>query len=291
MPQQTSTVFPRLQVLLGASLWGLIGLFNRQLTAGGFSAQSIVAVRNLGGLLVLTLVLLLMDRQALHIKLRHLPYFFGTGVVSVVFFTLCYFRCQQICSLAVAAILLYTSPAFVVVLSALIWRERIDRRKFAALVLAFLGCVFVSGILQGGLTLSLAGLAMGVASGFFYGLYSIFARFALKHYQPLTVTYYTFLFAGIGSLPLLQVEEVAPTFHSLPLLGSVVGLVLIATGLSWLCYYYALQKGPASKVVPIDKFSVVITVVLAFLLLHEKADAKTVIGCALIAVGTFVMIL
>lgn len=65
----------------------------------------------------------------------------------------------------------------------------------------------------------------------------------------------------------------------------------IATGLSWLCYYYALQKGPASKVVPIDKFSVVITVVLAFLLLHEKADAKTVVGCALIAVGTFVMIL
>ena len=65
----------------------------------------------------------------------------------------------------------------------------------------------------------------------------------------------------------------------------------IATGLSWLCYYYALQKGPASKVVPIDKFSVVISVVLAFLLLHEKADAKTILGCLLITAGTFVMIL
>ena len=65
----------------------------------------------------------------------------------------------------------------------------------------------------------------------------------------------------------------------------------IATGLSWLCYYYALQQGPASKVVPIDKFSVVITVVLAFLLLHEKADVKTVMGCVLITAGTFVMIL
>lgn len=65
----------------------------------------------------------------------------------------------------------------------------------------------------------------------------------------------------------------------------------IATGLSWLCYYYALQQGLASKVVPIDKFSVVITVVLAFLLLHEKADAKTVMGCVLITAGTFVMIL
>lgn len=65
----------------------------------------------------------------------------------------------------------------------------------------------------------------------------------------------------------------------------------VATGLSWLCYYYALQKGEASKVVPIDKFSVVISVVLAFLVLHEKADLKTVLGCALITAGTFVMIL
>ena len=65
----------------------------------------------------------------------------------------------------------------------------------------------------------------------------------------------------------------------------------VATGLSWLCYYYALQKGEASKVVPIDKFSVVISVVLAFLVLHEKADLKTVLGCVLITAGTFVMIL
>ena len=65
----------------------------------------------------------------------------------------------------------------------------------------------------------------------------------------------------------------------------------VATGLSWLCYYYALQMGEASKVVPIDKFSVVISIVLAFLVLHEKVDVKTVIGCALITAGTFVMIL
>lgn len=65
----------------------------------------------------------------------------------------------------------------------------------------------------------------------------------------------------------------------------------IATGLSWLCYYYALQIGEAKKVVPIDKFSVVISLVLAFLVLHEKVDAKSVVGCLLITIGTFVMIL
>ena len=65
----------------------------------------------------------------------------------------------------------------------------------------------------------------------------------------------------------------------------------VATGLSWLCYYHALQIGPASKVVPVDKFSVVISLVLAFLVLHEQADFKTVLGGVLITAGTFVMIL
>ena len=65
----------------------------------------------------------------------------------------------------------------------------------------------------------------------------------------------------------------------------------LATGLSWLCYYYALQQGPASKVIPIDKFSVVISIALAFLVLHEQPDPKTIVGAALITAGTFVMIL
>lgn len=64
-----------------------------------------------------------------------------------------------------------------------------------------------------------------------------------------------------------------------------------ATGLSWLCYYYALQQGPASKVIPIDKLSVVISLALAFLVLHEKADWKTVTGGLLITAGTLVMVL
>ena len=65
----------------------------------------------------------------------------------------------------------------------------------------------------------------------------------------------------------------------------------LATGLSWLCYYKALQLGEASKVVPIDKMSVVITLVLAFVFLHEKVNARSVIGCILITAGTLLMVL
>lgn len=65
----------------------------------------------------------------------------------------------------------------------------------------------------------------------------------------------------------------------------------LATGASWLCYYKALQMGEASKVVPIDKLSIVITMILAAVLLHEQFTAKSIIGCALIAAGTILMVL
>ena len=65
----------------------------------------------------------------------------------------------------------------------------------------------------------------------------------------------------------------------------------LATGASWLCYYKALQMGEASKVVPIDKLSVVITLILAFIFLHEQMTVKSVVGCILIGVGTLIMVL
>ena len=82
---------------------------------------------------------------------------------------------------------------------------------------------------------------------------------------------------------------------TIPAIGGRTLLFLVlsglATGASWLCYYHALQIGAASKVVPIDKLSVVITLALAFVVLHEPFTAKSLIGCALITAGTLFMVL
>ena len=83
--------------------------------------------------------------------------------------------------------------------------------------------------------------------------------------------------------------------HGIDQIGRRSWLFLIlsglATGASWLCYYKALQVGEASKVVPIDKLSVVITMVLAALILHEQFTLKSILGCGLIAAGTLLMVL
>ena len=78
-------------ILLAAVLWGIIGLWNRKLMEGGLSPSSIVVVRNFGGMAALALVCGLGDRQVFRVKREHLKYFLGTGVVSVLLFTLCYF--------------------------------------------------------------------------------------------------------------------------------------------------------------------------------------------------------
>lgn len=65
----------------------------------------------------------------------------------------------------------------------------------------------------------------------------------------------------------------------------------LATGASWLCYYRALQMGDVSKVVPVDKLSIVLTMILAFFLLHEQFTVKSLVGCILIGIGTFVMVI
>lgn len=205
-----SGYFAMVCILIAGSLWGCLGLFNRHLSALGIAPETVVMLRNLGACLILGLIFLVYDRSIFRIRLRHLPIFLCSGLISILFFTLCYFRSQQVSSLAVAAILLYTAPTFVVILSALLWKDRITKRKLAALVLAFLGCCFVAGILNGALTLTPEGLLLGIGSGLFYSSYTIFGRFALKHYQPFTVTFYTFLIAGIGSLFMTSPGTLAP---------------------------------------------------------------------------------
>ena len=147
-------------VLLAGSLWGCIGLFSRTLSALGVGPETIVILRNAGACVVLAVLFLVYDRSIFRIQLRHFPIFLGTGIVSILFFTLCYFNSQQVSSLAVSAILLYTAPTFVVLLSALFWREKITKQKLLALIIAFFGCCCVAGLLGGSLAVTPKGLLL-----------------------------------------------------------------------------------------------------------------------------------
>ena len=280
---------PHLCVLASGVLWGLIGLMNRRLTAAGLSVGSIVLIRNFGSMLLLGLIFLIRDPKIFRIKARHLPIFFGTGVVSVLFFTLCYFSCQRLCSLAVAAVLLYTSPAFVVILSAILWKDAVTKRKLLALLLAFLGCTFVTGLWSGNAAVSLWGAVLGVASGLFYGLYSIFGRCALKHYKPFTVTFYTFLFAGVGALAVLRPAELAAGFAQPGVALTALLLIVVCTVAPYLLYTFGLagmDSGKAAILASVEPVTAAVVGVLAF---GEPMRAAVLLGLACILLCVYIL--
>lgn len=276
-------------ILAAAVLWGMIGLWNRRLMAAGLSPTSIVMVRNLGGMALLSLGFAVRDRGVFRVRREHLKYFFGTGVVSVVLFTACYFSCQRICSLAAASILLYTAPAFVVLLSAVLWREAVTGKKLLALVLTFLGCALVCGAFSGGLSISLPGLLLGLGAGFFYALYSIFGRYALAHYSPLTVTLWTFLFAGPASLVLARPGELAAVFSQPVNWGVALALAALSTALPYILYTWGLahvEPGRASILASLEPVAASMTGVLVF---GEPLGPSIAAGVLCVLAGVYIL--
>lgn len=236
-----------LYVILGAACWGLIGLFTRTLGELGVGVFQRVTIRNLGALIVMTLVFALTRREVFRIKARHLPLFMGSGLFSVQGMTLCLFLCQQECSLAVSGILLYLAPSFVVLMGAVLWKAPITKKKVAALCLAFMGCVLVSGIMGGELTISVLGLVAGIASGFCYATYTVFAHYVMDHYDSLTMTYWTFVFAGLGSLIFWDTQVMTAVFTSGGGIVNALGLIVIATVLPYLLYTKGLEDVESGK--------------------------------------------
>ena len=276
-------------ILAAAVLWGVIGLWNRRLMAAGLSPAGIVAVRNFGGMALLAAFFALRDRRVFRVERRHLKYFFGTGVVSVALFTVCYFSCQQLCSLAAASVLLYTAPSFVVLLSAVLWREPVTGKKLLALGLTLAGCACVCGVFSGGLSVTLPGVLLGLGSGFFYALYSVFGRYALAHYPPLTVTVWTFLFAGPASLVLLRPAELAAAFSRPGCWLTALALAALSTALPYVLYTWGLARmepGRASILASLEPAAAALTGVLAF---GEPMDLLTAAGILCVLAGVYIL--
>lgn len=184
-------------IILAGCFWGSMGIFVRKLSACGFSSIQIVSIRVTLAALFFCALLRMKDRAGFRIAPRDVLLFLGLGFGSILFFTVCYFTAITIMPLSTAAILLYTSPIWIMLMSVMFFHEKLTGKKILALLLAFAGCVLVSGISGEGLTVG--GLLIGLGAGLGYGLYSILGTVALRRYSPYTVTAYTFLFAAVGS--------------------------------------------------------------------------------------------
>ena len=276
-------------VILGAVCWGYIGVFNRLLASAGVDMNNRVFVRNFFSLALLTAVFALARRQVFRVRLRDLPIFMGSGLLSILTLSWVYFNCQMECSLAVAAILLYLAPSMVVVMSALLWRSPITRRKVAALLLALVGCALVSGVVGGELTGTPRGLAFGVASAFCYATYTVFAHYGLARYDAYTMIYWTFVFAGLGSLLFLDAPALIPALATGAGVGGAVGLVLVATVLPYLFYTKGLEGVESGRASILANVEPVVAALNGVLLFHERLSVWVLLGIACV-LGTVILL-
>lgn len=232
-------------VLIAGICWGSMGLFVRNLISVGFRPVDIAALRALGAALILGSSFALFCREAFKLKLRDVWCMAGCGIVSIIFFNICYFSAIKYTTVNTAVVLLYTSPAFVMVMSVICFKEKLSLRKILALLSVIAGCVFVSGVFSSGGVLSPKVLLMGVGAAFFYALFTIFSRYAqIRNYSNAAITLWTFIFAGCAGTFILDWEN---TLHiarngNWQLWSLLAGLVLIVTILPYYAYTAGLKR-------------------------------------------------
>lgn len=279
-----------LSVILSGILWGVTSIFIRALSAGGLDAMQITSVRMIVAASVFTVVILITDPEKLKIRLKDIWMFVGTGIISVVLFNCLYFFTIIKSQASVAVVLLYTSPVFIMIMSALLFKERITPRKITALVLTFSGCVLVAGFLGGDYSISPLILLTGLGSGFFYAMYTVFGRFALKKYDTVTVTVYTFIFGLAGSLPIGKIKSTAEALKAEPqLIFWCLCVGIISTVLPYFFYTWGLQRMEAGKAAILVAVEPLVGAIVGMTLFRESHGILKLIGIALILSAIFIM--
>lgn len=279
-------------IIIAGILWGIMGVFVRKLGTYGFTSIQIASLRIIVGALIFLLLTAVMDREKLRIHIRDMGWFLGLGIASILLFTVCYFTTISMASLSVAAILLYTAPIMVMVMSLVLFREKLTVRKTAALLLAFAGCILVTG-LGGDMKLSAAAVGFGLMSGFGYGLYSILGTYVLRKYSPVTVTTYAFLCGGAGALLVCDPSDLVSKVQRSDEKGILILLIFltafVTAVLPYLFYTIGLASLKASSASIMASVEPVVATIAGVVVFHEALTPMSFLGIVLVLAAITVL--
>lgn len=277
-------------IIIAGLFWGSMGIFVRHLNDLGFSSIQVACLRLTTAGILFALILLIKDRKGFKIKARDIPLFLALGIVSILFFTCCYFTAIRLMTMSTAAILLYTSPIWVMILAIIFLKEKITVQKIIALILAFAGCVLVSGF---GGKITVAGILVGLGSGLGYGLYSIFGTFALKKYSPYTVTCYTFLIAGAGSIIVANPPDLLAKISAVENKPALIGFVLLTSVVTavipFLLYTLGLNMTTAGKAAVLATVEPAAATLFGFFVMKETAGPVAIAGILLVFAAIIIL--
>jgi drug/metabolite transporter, DME family len=274
-------------VVAAASIWATLGLFAKILYAEGVSFESLVAVRaSVGWAAVMIFVLTTGRAKSLRVSRGDLAFLAPLGLVGIGLFYLLYFYTVRESTVGTAAVLLYSSPAFVVVLARLFLGEALNAVKVIALFLTAGGIFLVAGAYDpANLEVGPAVLLTGLLSGLTYGLYSIFGRPVAERLGPSVILSYALFFGA-----LLLVVAALPTLDTL--VGLPTGayallfmLAVVHTTLGFALYTFGLGRLGAGRAAIIATVEPVVAGTLGAALLGEEFTVPKAIGAGLVISG------
>lgn len=277
------------QILLAGVCWGIFPLFTSGLYSTGVDSLTAAAMR--AYMAAAIYLLIAVKGKVFHrIKARDIPFFAVYGLCSVTFVYISYLTAIRLLSVSLASVLLFTSPAFVILLSRLFFGEPITRRKVVALALTLVGCmlvvkIYAPGALQG----SLPGIFFGLLSGISFSTLTLFGRVGLKKYDGQVNAIVPALFGALFFLPVLPIWKVQFT---LPRLGLFLGQSFVGSVLPFTLYLGGMQRGveggDASVLATVEPLVATLSGVL---FLHERLAPLQVLGVVLVLTGALFPVL
>lgn len=267
-------------ILMGAGLWGTIGWFVKHLYAYGFTPMEVVTLRVVTAAIVLLAYMLFASRHSLKLKSpTDIKYFIGTGLFSIVFFNFCMFTAIELSTIPIATALLYTGPAFVIILSLIFFKEPFTKIKAATLVITLIGTALVAGALPFDIDVfQVTAILFGLGSGFGYALYSIFSKFALEKYSSLSITTYTFVLAAIALIFFFPFAEKGHLLLEGKVFLLAFGLGIIPTAFAYIVYTYGLNQTAASHASIISTVEPVVATLIGVFVFIEPFSFSQLIG-------------
>lgn len=275
-------------IILGASFWGTISWYVRHLYEFGFTPMEVVILRAWTAAFLLLAYLVIFARQEIKLHaFKDIRYFIGTGIFSIIFFNFCLFTAMQLSTIPVATALLYTAPAFVTILSFLLFKEPLTKSKLISLLLTFVGICLVVGIFPLNIGfVSAKAILFGLGAGLGYSLYSIFSKLALETYSTLSITTFTFITAAIALSPFFPYAEKGALLINPFVLFYALGLGFLPTAFAYIIYTYGLNQTEASKASILTTIEPVVATLIGIFLFQENFTILQFIGmsCILAAV-------
>ncbi len=262
-----------LLIFISALFWGTAGLFvNTLRDLYGIKEIGIIFGRAFFTVIQLGIFMIMFDKKLFRIKLKDIWLFAITGIGSITFFNFCYYKTMAYTNLSVAAVLMYTAPIFVMIISIFFLKEKINPTKIICCLLAVVGVAFVSGAIgsSGGITAK--GLIYGLLTGFGYSLFGIFSSVLTKKgYSAYTINFYSFIFVLISSGLILSdnfVHTIRLYTVSYNPIIVIFSMALLNTVIPYICYSSGLKVVSPSIAIIIATVEPVVAMIIDIMLGH-----------------------